>query len=171
MPRRTLPKGNRSLAKQMRRQMPDAEFRLWCELRNCGLDGLRFRRQHPIGNYIVDFFCANSKLIVEVDGEQHSAVAHQVADAQRTRWLEAQGYRVVQFWTNEVMHELEGFARQFSRLHEASGRTTPLPKPADAGFDLPSRGRLRAPTPALAWLPSLPPRRNEQERRPYQILR
>ena len=108
MPRRLLPTGNRMLAKGMRKKMPDAEFRLWCELRNGGLDGLKFRRQHPIGNFIVDFFCASAKLVVEVDGEQHSTLAHQAADAQRTKWLEAQGYRVVRFWTNEVMHELEG---------------------------------------------------------------
>ena len=88
--------------------MPDAEFRLWCELRNGGLDGLKFRRQHPIGSYIVDFFCAEAKLVVEVDGEQHSTPEHVAADGIRTRWLEAQGYKVVRFWTNEVMQELEG---------------------------------------------------------------
>ena len=108
MPRRRLPVAKRSRAKQMRRKMPDAEFKLWCELRNGGLDGLKFRRQHPIGNYIVDFFCAEAKLIVEVDGEQHSTHVHKVADARRTKWLEAQGYRVVRFWTNEVMKELDG---------------------------------------------------------------
>jgi very-short-patch-repair endonuclease len=108
MPRRTLPSGNRALAKHMRRKMPDAEFKLWCELRNGALDGLKFRRQQPMGNYIVDFYCADAKLIVEVDGEQHSTPEHRRADAERTKWFEAQGYRVVRFWTNEVMHELEG---------------------------------------------------------------
>jgi very-short-patch-repair endonuclease len=94
-------------AKQMRQNMPDAEFRLWCELRNRGLDGLRFRRQQPIGPYIVDFFCPAAKLIVEVDGEQHALGAHPAADMQRDAWLEAEGYTVVRFWTNEVMHELD----------------------------------------------------------------
>jgi very-short-patch-repair endonuclease len=99
---------NRALAKQMRGAMPDAEFRLWCELRNRGLAGLRFRRQHPIGPFIVDFFCAQKRLIVEVDGEQHAADLNRRADLTRTKWLEAQGNMVVRFWTNEVMHELEG---------------------------------------------------------------
>jgi very-short-patch-repair endonuclease len=88
----------------MRRKMPDAEFRLWCELRNEGL-GLRFRRQHPIGPYIVDFFCAERKLIVEVDGEQHALGQRPLRDRKRTEWLNAQGYTVVRFWTNEVTHE------------------------------------------------------------------
>jgi very-short-patch-repair endonuclease len=87
--------------------MPDAEFRLWCELRNRGLGGLKFRRQQPIGPYIVDFFCPFANLVVEVDGEQHALGEQPEADATRTRWLEAQGYVVVRFWTNEVMDELD----------------------------------------------------------------
>jgi len=107
LPRRIVPPRNRAFAKSMRRSMPDAEFRLWCELRNRQLGGLAFRRQQPIGPYIIDFFCPAAKLIVEVDGEQHALDAHPAADAERTRWLEAQGYVVIRFWTNEVMHELD----------------------------------------------------------------
>jgi len=108
MPRRAVSPRLRGFAKGMRRDMPDAEFRLWCELRNGGLSELKFRRQHPIGHYIVDFFCASAKLIVEVDGEQHALGEQPKSDSARTAWLEAQGYLVVRFWTNEVMHELEG---------------------------------------------------------------
>jgi very-short-patch-repair endonuclease len=104
--------------------MPDAEFRLWCELRNHGL-GLRFRRQHPIGRYIVDFFCPEAKLVVEVDGEQHASELHARADADRTRWLEAQGYTVVRFWTNEVMHELDSVCAAIIAASRGEWRNPP----------------------------------------------
>jgi len=70
-------------------------------LRRKQLDGFRFRRQQPIGRYIVDFFCPETKLIVEIDGGQHEEQAK--ADAERTRWLEEKGYRVVRFWNNDVL--------------------------------------------------------------------
>jgi very-short-patch-repair endonuclease len=108
MPRHFVPTRNRALAKQMRRRMPDAEFRLWCELRNRNLGGLAFRRQHPIGRYIVDFFCPQAKLIVEVDGGQHALAPQLAADGDRTRWLEAQGYTVIRFWTDDVTKDLDG---------------------------------------------------------------
>ena len=108
MPRRVVPPRRRALAKTMRRNMPDAEFRLWCELRNKGLVGLKFRRQQPIGPFIVDFFCPAARLIVEVDGGQHAEPVRAAADVERTAWLEAQGYKLIRFWTNEVMHELDG---------------------------------------------------------------
>jgi very-short-patch-repair endonuclease len=106
VPRRIVPPRNRTFAKAMRKNMPDAEFKLWCELRNNGL-GLKFRRQQPIGPYIVDFFCSEAKLIVEVDGQQHALGTGPDKDLDRMQWLEAQGYSVVRFWTNEVMHELD----------------------------------------------------------------
>jgi very-short-patch-repair endonuclease len=108
VPRRIVPPRNRSFAKAMRREMSDAEVRLWCELRKRGLGGLAFRRQQPIGPYIVDFFCPTAKLIVEVDGEQHALGQQPMAGEARTRWLEGHGYLVVRFWTDEVMHELDG---------------------------------------------------------------
>lgn len=108
MPRRAMMPGRRALAKAMRRDMPDAEFRLWCELRNRNLSGLKFRRQQPIGAFIVDFFCPEAKLIVEVDGSQNAEASHAIADAERKKWLEGQGYTLIRFWTNEVMHELDG---------------------------------------------------------------
>jgi very-short-patch-repair endonuclease len=105
--------------------MPDAEFRLWCELRNRGLDGLRFRRQHPVGPYIVDFFCPERNLIVEVDGEQHSMEPNRRADLARTRWLESQGHLVVRFWTNEVMSELEGVCAAILAASRGEWRNEP----------------------------------------------
>ena len=91
------------LARNLRRTPTDAEIRLWSRLRRKQLAGFRFRRQHPLGPYVVDFFCAAAKLIVEVDGRQHA----NDGDA-RTRWLEARGYRVIRFWNNEVLANTEG---------------------------------------------------------------
>jgi very-short-patch-repair endonuclease len=95
-----------SLARSLRSMPTDAETRLWSRLRRKQLGGFRFRRQHPIGDYVVDFFCPEAKLIIEVDGGQHSADA--ARDAARTRWLEACGYRVIRFWNNEVLGNTEG---------------------------------------------------------------
>ena len=140
-----VPPRNRAFAKQMRQKMPDAEFRLWCELRNRGLSGLRFRRQHPMGAFIVDFFCPEKKLIIEIDGEQHAFEPNRRADLERTRWLESQGHLVVRFWTNEVMQDLDAVCEAILAASRRECGTSPLPKPARAGFDLPARGRLRAP--------------------------
>jgi very-short-patch-repair endonuclease len=112
----------------MRKKMPDAEFRLWCELRNHGLDGLGFRRQQPIGHYIVDFFCPAAKLIVEVDGEQHALGNHPTTDAIRTEWLQAQGYTVVRFWTNEVMDDLDAVCAAILAASRGEWRSGPPPE-------------------------------------------
>ena len=81
----------------MRREMTDAERKLWYALRARRLDGLWIRRQVPIGPYIVDFFCAEHDLIVEVDGGQHGTDEGLLHDAGRTAWLAANGYRVLRF--------------------------------------------------------------------------
>ncbi len=94
-----------SLARRLRTVPTDAEIRLWSRLRRKQLEGFRFRRQHPMGRYVVDFFCPDARLIVEVDGGQH---AESASDVVRTRWLEAQGYRVIRFWNNDVLANTEG---------------------------------------------------------------
>jgi len=91
------------LARKLRSTLTDAESRLWLRLRRRQLDGFRFRRQQPIGRYVVDFFCPDAKLIVEVDGGQHAADT-----GARTRWLEGRGYRVVRFWNNDVLGNTDG---------------------------------------------------------------
>jgi very-short-patch-repair endonuclease len=102
--------------------MTDAEHRLWYYLRGRRLAGWKFRRQVPLGNYVVDFLCEEARLIVEVDGGQHSEM--QAADAERTRWLEARGYRVVRFWNNEVLGNTEGVLETLSpALSQGRGRT------------------------------------------------
>jgi very-short-patch-repair endonuclease len=90
--------------------MTEAERRMWKLLRRKSVAGFRFRRQQPIGPFIVDFFCAARKLIVELDGGQH-ADERADYDARRTAWLESEGYSVVRFWNVEVMENGEGVLR------------------------------------------------------------
>jgi very-short-patch-repair endonuclease len=85
-------------ARRLRRESTDAELRLWSRLR-AGQLGVRFRRQEPIGQYIVDFVCRRQRLIIEVDGSQHAGSIH---DRQRDDWLRDQGYDVVRFWNEDV---------------------------------------------------------------------
>jgi very-short-patch-repair endonuclease len=94
---------HRANARELRSNMPDAERWLWSALSRQRVDGLRFRRQQPIGPYIVDFFCAALKLIVELDGSQHHLPDAVVYDETRTRWLEERGYTVLRFANSEVI--------------------------------------------------------------------
>jgi very-short-patch-repair endonuclease len=93
------------LARRLRKIPTDAEIRLWSRLRRKQLKGFRFRRQHPMGGYVLDFFCPEANLVVEVDGGQHAESEH---DAVRTEWLEERGYRVIRFWNNDVLTNTEG---------------------------------------------------------------
>lgn len=97
-----------ALARGLRREQTPAERVLWNRLRNLQLSGAKFRRQHPIGDYIVDFVSLESKLIVELDGGQHDEKSVRRNDERRTRWLENEGYRVLRFWNNDVLTNLEG---------------------------------------------------------------
>ena len=72
------------------------------------MKGFKFRRQHPIGEYIVDFICLKAKLVIELDGGQHNEAKQMDNDVKRTIWLEAQGLRIVRFWNDEVLTNLSG---------------------------------------------------------------
>jgi len=113
--------GKRSLAnaRRLRREMTEAEKRIWYLLRRRQFGGLNFRRQAPIEPYIVDFACLSIRLVIELDGGQHGANAEK--DAKRTAWLESQGYRVLRFWNNEVFENLDGV------LHKISAACGALP--------------------------------------------
>ena len=91
----------KELARALRKNQTDAEKLLWYRLRNRQLAGCKFRRQQIIGPYITDFLCLEPKLIIELDGGQHSEQKEQ--DEQRTRFLESMGYQVLRFWNNEVL--------------------------------------------------------------------
>lgn len=94
----------RQFAKILRANMTDAERRLWYRLRAHRLEGIKFKRQVPIGQYVADFACMDRKLLFEVDGGQH---AQSTSDAERTNWLEDQGFRILRFWNNEVLNETD----------------------------------------------------------------
>jgi len=95
----------RQRARELRQPQTPAEARLWQRLRARRLNGYYFRRQHPIGNFIVDFYCARARLVVEVDGDVHAM--QKEYDAARTEWLEERGYRVIRFTNDQVFHELD----------------------------------------------------------------
>ncbi len=93
-------------ARQLRKNQTEAEKRLWQRLRNRQLAGYKFRRQYPIGHYIVDFVCLETKLIVELDGGQH--MAQRAYDEQRSAYLNQQGFIVLRCWNNEVIGNTVG---------------------------------------------------------------
>jgi len=94
-----------SRARKLRRTQTDAERKLWSLLRNRQLLGSKFRRQHPIGPFFADFCCPERRLVVELDGGQHVAMAD--ADRRRTVLLETRGYRVLRFWDHELLQQPE----------------------------------------------------------------
>jgi very-short-patch-repair endonuclease len=94
-------------ARQLRKNLTRAEWKLWQKLRRRQLAGLRFQRQVPLGHFIVDFMCYEVKLIVELDGGQHNNDTAQKYDANRTAWLEEQGYTVLRFWNNDVVNQID----------------------------------------------------------------
>jgi very-short-patch-repair endonuclease len=96
-------------ARHLRNNLTDAERCLWQRLKRRQSAGVKFRRQQPIGHFIVDFVCFERRVIVEVDGGQHAEQLNY--DEQRTRWLEAQGYRVLRFWNNDVLANTEAVAQ------------------------------------------------------------
>ncbi|MBN2394003.1 MAG: endonuclease domain-containing protein [Anaerolineae bacterium] len=97
-----------SRARELRRAATPAERNLWSALRGKQLYGLRFRRQHPLPPYIVDFYYHEKRLVVELDGGQHNEAVRTAYDHDRTAWLQPQGLRVMRFWNREVDTNLEG---------------------------------------------------------------
>ena len=100
------PKKTIARARDLRRAMTLPEVILWQQIRGRRLDGIRFRRQHPIGSYILDFYCEDARLAVEVDGESHSQAEAVEHDNRRTEWLNAHGISVVRIPARDVLSEL-----------------------------------------------------------------
>jgi len=92
-------------AKQLHREMTPAEAKLWAHLRAHRMGGVHFRNQHAIGNYIVDFCAHRKKLIIELDGSQH--LEQEEYDTERTEFLKTKGYKVLRFWNNDVMNDID----------------------------------------------------------------
>ncbi|MBZ9702144.1 MULTISPECIES: endonuclease domain-containing protein [unclassified Mesorhizobium] len=103
MPHQPVTPAKRNFARSLRRDMTEAEDRLWQELRDRRLDRIKFRRQVPFGKYIADFVCLEAGLIIEIDGSQH---ADSDADRIRKAELEARGFRVLRFWNDDVLKEM-----------------------------------------------------------------
>jgi len=123
-------------ARGLRRESTDVERKLWYRLRRRQLNGLSFRRQHPIGPYVLDFYCPSIGLAVELDGGQHNFENQAQKDEQRTRWLEANGVKLIRFWNNEVSGNLHGVLSEIARV---ASDMTPSPT-----LPLPGGGRRRS---------------------------
>ena len=121
-------KNMRDCSRDLRRKATDAEARLWSHLRARQLSGFKFRRQHPIGSYIVDFYCHEAALVVELDGGGHAQELQGEYDVERSLWLESRGLRVIRFWNNEVLRNIEGVVEQIlSALGSTVSRKSPTP--------------------------------------------
>ena len=116
----------RKRARELRKNTTDAEQRLWENLRNRQMGSWKFRRQYPVGPFIVDFVCVERKVVVEVDGGQHAIDLER--DSERSEYLKGRGYRLLRFWNNEVLEQLEPVLEViFSTL---SGGDAPSPRPS-----------------------------------------
>src|SRR6266403_1787406 len=135
MPHAVVSKRQRSRAKQLRQAMTRAETLLWRYLKAGRIDGLGFRRQVPIRNYIADFVCFSAKLLIELDGEPHDFEERQKADQNRDSFFTSEGFQVLRFTNEQVMSNLEGVVETIRQAaaSRASGLT---PSPA-----LPRTGR------------------------------
>jgi very-short-patch-repair endonuclease len=103
--------------------MTEAEKLLWSRIRSRQLSGYKFRRQHPIGVYIVDFFCPDLNLVIEVDGGQH---ADNLGDEKRDAWLSSEGYRILRYWNNQILKETESVLKD---ILQNIGSPSPGPSP------------------------------------------
>ena len=136
----------KELARNLRRRAIDSEQALWRRLRDRGLRDQKFRRQRPIGRYVVDFVCLNHRLVVEIDGGQHGQQAND--DQRRTKFMEAKGFRVLRFWNHEVLTNIEGVLQTLENAlssphpdplplagegEEEPCRTDPLPRAGEGG--------------------------------------
>jgi very-short-patch-repair endonuclease len=120
--RRVKPK-TLAAARRLRREMTPAEEVLWFHMRAGQMAGLRFRRQHPIGSFVVDFYCPAAKLIVEIDGDTHDGTEEY--DASRTEWLVSQGFEVIRFTNDDVHGNLSAVLDQILAVCER--RSLPPP--------------------------------------------
>ncbi len=113
------------IQRKLRINMTDAEQALWRRLRGCQIKDYKFRRQHPFGDFILDFVCLEAKLVVEVDGGQHN---ESTGDVRRDQMLENAGFRVMRFWNNQVLNEIESVVEAIW-LELEKHKLTPPPSP------------------------------------------
>ena len=130
MPHQPVPPSSRKFGRVMRQAMTPAEVRLWMTLRNRQLGDLRFRRQMPLGPFIVDFYCPERKLVIEIDGSQHFEAPGEAADARRDAWLRESGNVVLRFSNRDVTSNLAGVCEAILAATEGGREEYPSPKPA-----------------------------------------
>jgi very-short-patch-repair endonuclease len=117
-------------ARDLRRAMTEAEKKLWWHLRQLPVATTHFRRQAAIGPYFADFACHKRRLVIEVDGGGHGEARQMAADRARTAFLCSRGYRVLRFWNNEVLREIEGVMTLiYAAVHQQEAPPTPDPSP------------------------------------------
>ena len=110
-----LPQTLLEFARKLRKEQSDAEQLLWRILRNRNFCGLKFRRQYPIGGYILDFFCDELNLVIELDGGGHAASEQVAYDEERTKILNGAGIRVIRFWNHDLLNETEAVLEEIYR--------------------------------------------------------
>jgi len=115
------------IARDLRKNMTDSERVLWFRISGRQIEGARFRRQQPLGSYVVDFVCLEKKLVIEVDGGQHTIALE--ADQARDAWLQSEGFTVLRFWNNEALGNIDGVLETIQN-HILSPSPHPLPSRA-----------------------------------------
>ena len=121
-------------SRQLRKNMTSQERKLWCIIRNRQFYGYRFRRQFPLGQYIVDFICREKKIIIEIDGGQHNEIKNIQYDNKRTEYLISEGYKVMRFWNNDIDKNISGVYEKLKEVFEIGKNITPpQPSPSREG--------------------------------------
>ena len=144
-----IPQANLKLSKMLRTNQTPWEAKLWMHLRANILNGMKFKRQVPIGKYIADFCCDEKKLVIELDGGQHNEASIAEIDQEKERFLQQEGYIVLRFWNNEIEQNLEGVISKINEMVNSDD----LSQPAAILF-APGEGKRVAtspPPPPHAW--------------------
>ena len=136
---------NKDLARAMRHELTWAEKLLWRQLRNRKLEGMKFRRQQPLGSYILDFYCSEKMLAVELDGGQHDIPEEREYDLRRTDFLKSEGVDVLRVWNSQIRENLPWVLELVRR--KAGVSTAPSPFPPQADPPVADRGESSSPSP------------------------
>lgn len=118
-----------SVARKLRKDRNPHEVRLWVRLRNRQLFGFKFHRQFPIGPYVVDFCCRESRVVVEIDGSGHASIRQEKKDQERDRYLKKEGYVVVRIWSSELHASMDSVLESIYETLKSSPPSPPAPLP------------------------------------------
>ncbi|WP_246741513.1 endonuclease domain-containing protein [Bradyrhizobium aeschynomenes] len=133
MPHAVVNDHQRNRARQLRRTMTGAETLLWQYIKANRFDGMSFRRQVPIQNYIVDFVCFSAKLVIELDGESHDFAERQAKDVKRDEFFATEGFAVLRFTNAQVISTLRALLKPSAKPSSIAPAATPLPNPPPQG--------------------------------------